>query len=409
MWPWLRHWLDWAMHDLWPMHRLGSRPQLLHYSYEKAGLTLANQPIPWNAEAVLVEALMLRLPEGRSRVDFHLVLPERPPLQAEHLRREENGTYRLFFRLPPPVQTTTAELHFRSRKLGELTLPILTRDAFIASLRVPMASVYVRLGEQSVACQTFVASQCQGLLAGALLTCPTSLVPLQDLNLRVEFRSERKGLLATVPATLTSSQLAGRQALVSLAPKRWPRHSGSWSATWLAEDFPLCVQRFRGVTLGHFHRSLRISDTRFLIKSAQRGLLVDRQLPPLDDHDRVGPCFLVASREAGMAGLCQLSVHALVRGAIQPPVLQDQPVLITDGPAVVAPGTLDRADLAEVTGFELRLKKKVLGMLSLRSSTAALFTSEGGFKPPEEYLWTAAAEDELNQRLGKLLGGAKLE
>ena len=61
MWPWIKRWRDWAMTDLWSMHRIGPQPQALHYSYEKAGLTLHDQPIPWNAEAVLVEALV-RLP-----------------------------------------------------------------------------------------------------------------------------------------------------------------------------------------------------------------------------------------------------------------------------------------------------------------------------------------------------------
>ena len=56
MWPWIKRWRDWAMHDLWPMHRIGIPPQALHFGYEKAGLTLYDQPIPWNAEAVVVEA-----------------------------------------------------------------------------------------------------------------------------------------------------------------------------------------------------------------------------------------------------------------------------------------------------------------------------------------------------------------
>ena len=56
MWPWIKRWRDWAMNDLWSMHRLGPQPQALHYSYEKAGLTIPGQPIPWNAEAVVVEA-----------------------------------------------------------------------------------------------------------------------------------------------------------------------------------------------------------------------------------------------------------------------------------------------------------------------------------------------------------------
>ena len=77
MWPWIKRWRDWAMRDLWPLYRIGPQPQALHYSYEKAGLTLHEQPVPWNAEAVLVEAL-LRLPEsaGRRKADFHLRVPE---------------------------------------------------------------------------------------------------------------------------------------------------------------------------------------------------------------------------------------------------------------------------------------------------------------------------------------------
>ena len=61
MWPWIKLWRDWAMHDLWPLYRIGPQPQALHFSYEKAGLIVHDQPIPWNAEAVLVEAT-LRLP-----------------------------------------------------------------------------------------------------------------------------------------------------------------------------------------------------------------------------------------------------------------------------------------------------------------------------------------------------------
>jgi hypothetical protein len=41
MWPWIKRWRDWAMHDLWPLHRSGPQPQALHYSYEQAGLFVA--------------------------------------------------------------------------------------------------------------------------------------------------------------------------------------------------------------------------------------------------------------------------------------------------------------------------------------------------------------------------------
>ena len=55
MWPWIKRWRDWAMNDLWPLHRIGPKPHAMHHSYEKAGVIVDDQPIPWNAEAVLVE------------------------------------------------------------------------------------------------------------------------------------------------------------------------------------------------------------------------------------------------------------------------------------------------------------------------------------------------------------------
>src|SRR5260370_1586749 len=76
MWPWIKRWRDWAMHDLLPLHRTGPQPQALHFSFEKAGLTLDDPPIPWNAEAVLVESL-IRLPARAGRRQAHF--PRRPP------------------------------------------------------------------------------------------------------------------------------------------------------------------------------------------------------------------------------------------------------------------------------------------------------------------------------------------
>ena len=40
MWPWIKRWRDWAMNDLWPFYRISPQPQAIHYSYEKAGLTV---------------------------------------------------------------------------------------------------------------------------------------------------------------------------------------------------------------------------------------------------------------------------------------------------------------------------------------------------------------------------------
>jgi hypothetical protein len=406
MWPWIKRWRDWLMTDLLPLYRLGAQPQALHYSYEKAGLVINDQPIPWNAEAVLVE-VSLRLPaSARRKADYQLRIPLHDPFGAEQLRRHEtDDRYRVLFRIPPPGSAVNAELLFRDHVLAQLALPYLSREEFLQGLRLQMPTLFVRLGEESIACQTFISNQCRGLLASGMLTSPTSLAPLIDMDLQVEFRCDRSGPVCQIPVTLCNSQIAGRQALVTVAPRRYPRRQGAWTATWLLGDKPLASQRIRGISLAKFRRSLRISDTRFVVQQNGGPVRLTRQAPSLEKAGRVGPCFLVSSGEPGMAGFCRLQVKAQVPDAVRAPLLLEQEVLITDGPTMVAPGTLDTADLAQVTGFELTLKGRTLGMLSLQPSPAATFSSEGGFKAAQEFLWSAAAEEEMTERLNRLLEG----
>jgi len=76
---------------------------------------------------------------------------------------------------------------------------------------------------------------------------------------------------------------------------------------------------------------------------------------------------------------------------------------VTDGPTMFAPGTLDAGDLGQVTAFELRTKGSTIGSLSMSPAPVANFTAEGGFKSTPDFPWSAAAEDELNDRLTRLL------
>ncbi|MFO0808965.1 MAG: hypothetical protein U0746_10105 [Gemmataceae bacterium] len=408
MWPWIKRWRDWAMTDLLPLYRLGPQSQALAHSYEKAGLTLHGQPIPWNAEAVLVEATLGLRESARRKADYSLRLAGREPLPADSLRRGDAvDRYHLFFRFPTPPAGTTAELLYRGRVLGRLDLPVLDAAEFQRNLRLQLPTMTVRVGDQSVACQTFVATQCKGVFASALLVSPTSLAPLVDLGLRVEFRSERDGKAFDVAVPLCSSQLAGRQALVAAALPAVPRRIGTWSATWRVGDAVLATQKVRAISLAAFQKSLRVSDTRFVVETPKDGVSLRRQAPPPGEATRVGPCFLVSSREPGMAGLATLQVLAQVPGAVRPPLLQEQQVLVTDGPTIFAPGTLDAADLTQVTTFELRQRTEVLGVLSLCPVPTATFTGEGGFKPPPEFTWTPTADDELSERLSRLLDGPR--
>jgi hypothetical protein len=273
----------------------------------------------------------------------------------------------------------------------------------VQKLRLQQPTVFVRLGDQSVACHTFVSTQCRGLMASALVSSPTSLAPLADLGLHIEFRPERGGPAHRVPVQLSSSQLAERQALVAVVPRHFPRRIGAWTATWMLGELMLATQRLRAISQRHFQRSLRVSDARFMVLTAKEEVVLTRQLPPLAEIRWVRPCFLLSSRESGMAGLCQLQVRAQAAGTGQSPLSLDQEVLITDGPTWFAPGTEDGTALEQIGAFELRLKSQTLGVISLSPVPEASFTSEGGFKPPTDFTWSVAADDELNDRLGRLL------
>src|SRR5262245_1236614 len=137
MWPWIKRWRDWVMNDLLPTYRIGTQPRALHYSFEKAGLTLHDQPIPWNAEAVLVEAtLRLPSPAPRRKADFQLRLPGQEPRPADNLRKQDGGPpdehrHSVTFRLPPPTEPTTVEVLWRTKALGQLELPVLAREEFL--------------------------------------------------------------------------------------------------------------------------------------------------------------------------------------------------------------------------------------------------------------------------------------
>jgi hypothetical protein len=86
MWRWIRHWRDWAMSEIVTPRRLAGQPQALYFRSEKGGLTLDNLPVPWSAEAVVVEALLRLPPAARRRADFALRVPGFDPIPAEILR-----------------------------------------------------------------------------------------------------------------------------------------------------------------------------------------------------------------------------------------------------------------------------------------------------------------------------------
>lgn len=392
------------MLDLWSIYRPGPRLQTLRYGYEMAGLAVRDEPIPWNAEAVLVEAVLTRVPPSSRKTDFRLRLAGQSAT-AEIGRPQAEGELRLLFSLAPPAQSGLADLRWQNQSIGQVTLPVLSRDDFVRQLRLTMPTVFVKVGDRSVACQSFVSTQCRGLFTTALLTSPTSLAPLADLSLEVEFLAERSRDAETVPITLAGSQRTTRQALLSATAPKPPRRAGSWLVTWRLGDLILSCQRVRSISARQFQRSLKVADTRFVVQTGKGPVTLQRSLAHPEYYSRVGPCFILVSQEAGIAGMCPVAVSARLRDGQSRPMLDDQ-ILISDGPTLLTPGTIHAGDLSQVRGFELRVKETRIGMLSLDPAPEADFTAEGGFRPPDDYFWTSAAEQELASRLGKLTEGS---
>ena len=86
---WIRRSLDWAMTDLLHIGRLRPTEQAAHTRYEKAGLTLYGPPVPWNADALIVEILARLPPSARQRADFTLRLPGREQVLADAVRPDD--------------------------------------------------------------------------------------------------------------------------------------------------------------------------------------------------------------------------------------------------------------------------------------------------------------------------------
>jgi hypothetical protein len=382
----------------------------LHVRYEKAGLIFDALPIPWNADAVIVEA-SVKLPPACDKQQFTLQLSTGgPPLSAEILLPgKKRGPGRIFFRFRTPTQTCSVQVFWRDHSLGQTETPIISAAEFLQGLKLQMPVIQVGLKGNAVPCQTFVTTQCQTLCAAAVLQSASPLAPAADLDLHVKVW-HRDALLHTIPITWTSELLRARQALVAaLLPKL--RRTGDYTVSWQIGTRMLHTHRLKAISKKHFLRSLRITATRFIVQKISGELEVLRSLPQREGQPclagmaRVGPYFYVCSGEAGMAGLASFTLTAVGEGTEPLTVSQDE-IVVTDGPTPILPATMAAGDLLRIKQFVLTTSEGTLGMLPLLPAPSADLTGEGGFAPLDDFLWSAAAEEQLNDRLGKLLDDA---
>jgi hypothetical protein len=403
MWHQLQRWRGWAANAFSPHGKL--QVHGVEYTYEKAGLRVRDEPLPWNAEAVEVEAT-LRAPgldNCWSTGEFALQVSGAPAAPAHGLEPAGDDLMRVAFRLLPPPGPTVAELLWRSYSLGRLTLPFLSREEFLRGLRVETSAVLVQLGKYTVPCEAVVAEQCRGLRATALLTSATSLLPLLDLDLSVTFTDHAAHASQTVPVCLSLQQLTARQALLTSGVPGWPAAPGPWSVRWTADGRWLAGSAACAISAQEFRQSLYLIDGRYACERADGQRTYSPYLPPREGVRRVGPCFRLASREPGVAALCPLELRTRFKGPDRPPEVLRQEVLVSDGPTLFVPPPRNAEDFEQVASFDLYVRGELLGSVAGCRRPVMKFTTEGGFREPADFDWAPVTEQELADRLRRLM------
>lgn len=402
MWRWMKHWIDSVRHDLIPLSAARRGGFAVHVRYDTGGHTHQDLPIPWAADAVTVEVVLRLPPAARRKTDFLLRFPGFESVPADAVRPDNGDRARVTFRFPVPRGTACGEFLWKHRPLTPVVVPVLSADAFLETLSLTNPTVAVRLAGQTVPVRGFVPTGGRGLVATAIIRGSHRLAPVPELGLSVAFRREQTGDTFIVPIPLMAEQRSATESVVTAVCPRRPRRAGWWSVSWRVGPREMATRRVEVIPARRFADGVRAADARFAVAEKSGAVRVVRQPPAAGATDRIGPCFLVTGGEPGAAGVCRLAVFAVTPGEPQPAPLMEQDLLVTDAPTVFAPGLLGIADLGRIGGFELRLNGRVLGAASLSPVPPATLTSEGGFRPPPDFTWTAAAEEELLDRLGRL-------
>ncbi len=396
---WTTRWLDWAR-DNW-FRRARPRPLSAAVGYERAGAARWDAPVPWTADAAVVDILLSLPVHARRKTDFAFRLPF-ATFPADAIRPDLDDRQRVTFRFPVPLDSVRGDLLWKGRVLASVPVQVLTPASFLAGLALANATVAVRLGGSTVAATSFVPDRCEALLTAAVLRCHMPLAPLAELGLSAVFHDDATGRTHTVPVALTAAQLARPEAVVAAVCPDPPRAVGGWWVTWTAGDRTLATQRVHAIPAERFEAGVRVLETRFAVAGTGGAVRTTKLPPSLVGAERVGPCFVLSGSEAGAAGVCRFEVLGVSAGEPDPVLRREAEAVVTDAPAVFVPALFDAAEVSRVSGFELRLNGRLLGFASLRPVPAAAVNGEGGFTPPPDFAWSSAADDELADRLKRL-------
>jgi hypothetical protein len=364
--------------------------------YEKAGLRVANEPIPWNAELVVVEVVLATGPLcAGAKADFQLVNAEGIVAGANSCEREgQDGQTRVSFRFAPLQCRGPLGLTYRGSWLGQILLACQTQSAFLLHLLVDVPTMFTRLSGQCVPCQAMVERQSEGLLVAAVLRSPTALLPLIERGLTLELVGPEGGVREQVAVPLASFQFTAQQAVLSVPLSESRLAAGTWQVRWRVGDAIIAIHTFRVVAAMEFQQSLYvIGDGLPRWESAQAA----------ERGDACGFQFSVASQLAGVAARFPVEIHLYYKDGTTQPVVSCEDLLIADVPALGAPIMVTITQADRVEEFGVSSQGWFLGTIARQSAPVAQFTSEGGIESLPEYVWTPVMDAELNEQLNKLM------
>ena len=264
---WMTRSLAWARDNLF--RRARPRPLTAAVGYERAGITRWEIPVPWTADAAVIDVL-LRLPAAaRRKTDYAFRLPF-ATFPADTIRQDADDRYRVTFRFPVPAETVRGDLLWRGRVIANLSVQVLTPASFVSGLTLAASTVFVQLAGSTIATSAFVPDRCEGMLASAVVRCQSALAPLAELGLRAVFHNESSGRVHTIPILLTTSQLLRQEAVATALCPEIPRQPGGWWVTWMADDRMLATQRVHAIPAERFEAGVRVLETRFAARRCHR-------------------------------------------------------------------------------------------------------------------------------------------
>jgi|GEM_PF-7051087 len=374
------------------------RSQSVWISGEVLGVRLRPGAIPWNSEKVHVEASLRLPPSARVPADFRLEVEGADSVAAMRLQPGAEGRHHLHFCLGPLSGSRAASIFWRNHKLETLTIPVVARADYLASVTLRDPQIRIPFVPDGVIGTTFATKSKVPPILVATVVSPWPLLPLHSESLEVETRVGSAVEISRSP--FAPNVLLGAEPLL-MFPVPSSNRRASLGVVIRLDSRELYREEVHFVTPATIAESMVLVDMGFLIGRGADAIRTRRF--PTDDSVEVAGWFRVRLRQRGAAW----GAHALVSGSGEnaadfPPFVR--PVALSETVAEIVGGTMRAEHYRGLHGLELTIGGRSLGVLPLSRTPQAVLDSEGGFADPRAFDWDANAEAEFQARLGRLLG-----